>query len=147
MPANAFALDLDKRFEGFSSTPYICPAGVATIGYGSTRYDDGTAVKLTDPPISKERAVELLSYEQLRFDVKIRAKFGNIGPARAGALGSFAYNLGFGALSGSTLAKLVLRRDHAGASAQFQRWVYGGGRRLLGLVRRREAERRVYDFG
>lgn len=147
MPANKFALELDQRFEGFSSAPYICPAGVVTIGYGSTRCDDGTKVKLTDPPITKERAIELLSYEQLRCDVKIRARFGNIGPARAGALGSFAYNLGFGALSGSTLAKKVLASDHKGAAEQFQRWVYGGGRRLLGLVRRREAERRVYDFG
>ena len=147
MPANQFAIDIDKKFEGFSAKPYICPAGAPTIGYGSTHYEDGTAVKMTDQPVTRDRAEELLSVEQLRCDIKIRTRFGNIGPARAGALGSFSYNLGFGALSGSTLAKKVLAGDHAAASQQFGRWIYGGGRRLKGLVLRRTAEQRVYDFG
>lgn len=147
MPANPEALALDVQFEGFSARPYVCPAGVVTIGFGSTRYDNGAAVKMTDPPITKERAIELLNVEQLRCDVKIRTRFGNLGTNRLGALGSFAYNLGFSALSGSTLARKVKSGDHPGASAEFPRWVYGGGRRLLGLVRRRAAERAVYDRG
>ena len=45
------AVALCKRFEGFSSAPYTCPAGVATIGYGNTFYEDGSKVTLQDKPI------------------------------------------------------------------------------------------------
>lgn len=145
--ANPEAIKLNLRFEGFRPKPYLCSAGVPTIGIGSTRYADGTRVTLADPPITRERAVALLELEQLRVDVKIRAKFGNIGVDRSGALGSFAYNLGFGALAGSTLAKLVLKGDHKGALAQFGRWDHAGGRKVRGLTLRRDAEQGVYARG
>lgn len=147
MPANPEAITLDKRFEGLKLKPYLCAAGVPTVGYGSTRYEDGTPVKLSDSPISLERAEELLALEQLRVDMKIRTKFGALSTARLGALGSFAYNLGFGALCGSTLAKKVLSGDHEGAVGQFGRWVNAGGRKLRGLVLRRSAESSVYSRG
>ena len=54
-------LDLIKQHEGFCSEPYLCPASVGTIGYGSTYYEDGTKVKLGDPPITEERASKLLA--------------------------------------------------------------------------------------
>lgn len=144
--ANEIAVDLDKRFEGCRLSVYLCPAGIPTIGGGSTHYEDGSPVGVDDPPITQERAGALLTLEQMRVDLRIRAHFGPIGAFRLGALGSFAYNLGCGALFGSTLARMCLAGNHAGAEAQFGRWVHGGGRRLPGLVKRRAAEAGVYGF-
>ena len=46
--------------EGYSPVPYIPTKGdLPTVGHGSTRYEDGTPVKLTDPPITRERAEQL----------------------------------------------------------------------------------------
>ena len=56
------------------------------------------------------------------------------------ALVSFEYNVGYGALAGSTLLRLLNAGDYKGAGGQFGRWVYGGGKTLPGLVRRRKAE-------
>ena len=55
-------VSLIEKFEGFSLIPYICPAGKPTIGFGSTFYEDGTPVKMTDKPITKERARELVRW-------------------------------------------------------------------------------------
>ena len=57
------AAALCKQFEGFRGKPYLCPAGVATIGYGSTYYADGRKVALTDPPMSEPDASTLLLQE------------------------------------------------------------------------------------
>ena len=56
------AIALIKRFEGFRAKPYLCPAGIPTIGYGATFYEDGSKVKLIDPAITEPRAVELLMH-------------------------------------------------------------------------------------
>ena len=51
-------LNLIKKYEGFSSKPYMCPANVPTKGYGSTYYPNGTKVKLSDDKISGSKKVE-----------------------------------------------------------------------------------------
>ena len=61
------------------------------------------------------------------------------------ALVSFTYNLGSGALQRSTLRRVINRHHHADVPRQLRRWVYAGGRKLKGLVRRREAEARCYS--
>lgn len=61
------------------------------------------------------------------------------------ALVSFAFNLGSRALSGSTLLRKLNDKDYAGAAAQFTRWVYANNQVLAGLVRRREAEKRLFE--
>ena len=58
---------------------------------------------------------------------------------------SFTYNLGAGALQASTLRKKILRHDMDGAAREFDRWVFAGGRKLAGLVRRRAAERDMFE--
>ena len=57
------------------------------------------------------------------------------------ALVCFNFNLGAGALQLSTLRRKVLRGDFEGSADKFPRWIYEGGRKLRGLVRRRVAER------
>ena len=141
MPDN----DLIKKFEGFRAAPYLCPAGVPTIGWGSTHYENGAPVKIDDPPISRERADRMLERYVVRTRVRIRAKAPGLSGARMEALESFAYNLGTGALFGSTLFRKVKAGDHVGAAQEFPRWIYAGGRKLRGLVRRREAEKDRYE--
>ena len=54
------------------------------------------------------------------------------------ALVSFTFNLSSGALQRSTLRRKVNREEHEEVPAEFMRWVWVGGRKLRGLVRRRE---------
>jgi lysozyme len=61
-----------------------------------------------------------------------------------GALVSFAYNVGVGALGSSTLLRLLNAGDHAGAAAQFGRWNKAGGKALAGLTKRRAAEAALF---
>lgn len=139
-------LDLIKEFEGFSSTPYLCPAGIATIGYGSTYYEDGTLVTMEDEPITEERATELLQYTT----DKIFGSFVNkvvkieINQNQFDALVSFAYNLGNQSLKESTLLRHLNDGNYEDAANQFTRWVRAGGKTLAGLVRRRNAERELF---
>lgn len=142
--ADALALSaaLIRRFEGLRLRPYLCSAGVATIGYGATFYEDGARVAMTDPAITTARADALL-------DVMIRAKFlpavvklcpGADTPERVAALTSFAFNIGTGALRSSSLRRAVNAGDWDEAKAQILRWNKAGGRVVKGLTVRRVAE-------
>lgn len=136
-------IDLIKRFEGFSAKVYICPAGYPTIGFGHVvkPYEDFSA-----------GIDEALGEELLRQDAQIaeRAVLRLINvPLTDGqfdALVSFTYNLGGGALQRSTLRRKINREEHAEVPEQFMRWVWAGGRKLKGLVRRREAEVKLYNY-
>lgn len=135
-------LPLLVRFEGLYLRPYLCPAGVWTIGLGSTRYLDGRPVGPKDPAISAEHAY-LLAVAQIRSDYLpgvLRLCPGADSFDRIAALVDFAYNLGIGALAGSTLRRRVNAGDWQGAAQELQRWNRGGGRVLRGLVIRRAAE-------
>lgn len=64
------------------------------------------------------------------------------------SLVSFVYNIGLGAFEKSTLLRLLNESNYMGASEQFKRWVLGSnGKPLLGLIRRREAERKLFMEG
>lgn len=141
-PAMVIALALMRRFEGFFSAPYLCPAGVPTIGWGTTHYEDGRAVKLTDAAISRERADALLLHQvKTEYLPRVLALCPALDtPERLGAILDFGYNLGAGALAGSTLRKKIARRDWAGAKGEIVKWIKGGGKVLRGLVLRRQAE-------
>lgn len=136
-------LDLIRRFEGFSPTIYICPAGYPTIGYGHVvlaHEQDQFATGIT-----QAEATELL-----RKDVRIaeRAVLRLISvPLTDGqfdALVSFTFNLGAGALQRSTLRRKVNRGEHEGVPTELMKWVWAAGKRLPGLVRRRQAEGVAY---
>jgi lysozyme len=130
------------RFEGFRLRPYMCSAGVWTVGLGSTRYLDGSPVRPTDPPITREHAYAL-AVEQLRREylpAVLRLCPGADSFDRIAALTDFAYNLGVSALAGSTLRRRVNAGDWPGSQREIQRWSRGGGRVLRGLVIRRAAE-------
>ncbi len=142
---NDAGLDIIKTFEGFSSTPYLCPAGVPTIGFGSTRLTDGSRVAL-DHPASDETAGEVL----LRLGTSnVERAIGRLVRVRLSAnqfsaLVSWAYNVGSGNMQASTLRRKINRGDYAGAAEEFPKWRKTGGRILAGLVQRRERERGLF---
>lgn len=138
------AAALCRAFEGLYLKPYLCPAGVPTIGYGTTMYENGVRVTLADPPITKERAEELLQWE-LRAAcfprvIKLCSNLSAWGPGAVAAIIDFTYNLGSGRLQSSTLRKKIQADDREGAKSELMKWVRGGGKVLPGLVRRRKAE-------
>lgn len=143
MSAIKTARDLCLVFEGMYLKPYLCPAGVPTIGVGSTFYEDNRRVTLGDPPITRERAMELLEHELRKCMPRVRRLCPGLadwGEPALGAVLDFAYNCGTGALQASTLRKRINADDVSGAQAELMRWVRGGGRVLPGLVKRRAAE-------
>ena len=137
------AAELCRRFEGFRAKPYLCPAGIPTIGYGSTFYSDGKKVQITDAPITEVEARALLMRELehtyapgvMRLCPGLAAD-----EAKFNAIVDFVYNLGVGRLQTSTLRRKINAKDWEGAKEQLMLWTRGGGRVLPGLVKRRQAE-------
>lgn len=136
------ALALMRRFEGFYSRPYICPAGVPTIGYGSTYYENGTRVTLTDEPVSKDRAEALLLWavKTVYLPQVIRLCPGLNDADKLAAIIDFTYNLGGSNLKVSTLRRKINEQKWEEAKLELLKWVRGGGKVLKGLVIRRTAE-------
>lgn len=135
MKASDLLINALKQFEGYRDTAYLDSASVATIGWGHTK-----GVKLGMKCTRSE------AEQWLREDLApVEAYVNTIGQVKTqgqfDALVDFAYNLGLGNLESSTL----LRKIKAGApveqvQAEFRRWVYAKGKKLKGLVRRREWE-------
>jgi GH24 family phage-related lysozyme (muramidase) len=140
MDINQEGLDLIKHFEGFRDKAYICPAGVLTIGYGTT----GTRVR-TGMVIDKKTAEQWLLEDVKKFEdgVESRVKV-KLGSNQFSALVCFAYNVGIGAFDQSTMLRKLNNGDYTGAAAEFDKWVKGGGRTLPGLVRRRNSEKALF---
>jgi lysozyme len=139
-------IELIKKFEGFSAVPYMCPASVVTIGYGSTRYADGRKVTMTDNSITIEGAIILLKQTLKQYELAVDAYCrDDINQNQFDALVDFAYNCGNGNLKSSTLLKKVNANPNDPTIAlEFRKWNKGGGKVLKGLVNRREAEIQLY---
>jgi lysozyme len=139
-------LNLIKRFEGFSSTICICPAGYPTIGYGHVvltheqkqfaegiTQTDATELLRKDAGIAERTVLRLISVPLTdgQFD----------------ALVFFTFNLGAGALQHSTLRRKDNRGEHEAVPTEWMKWVWAAGKRLRGLVQRRHAEALSYQNG
>ena len=133
-------IELIKHHEGFSAEPYLCPAEVWTIGYGHT--GDVSAHTI---PISEAYGEQLLR-EDIKTAERSVAKCvsARLSDAQYSALVSFVFNLGEGNFRRSTLLKKLNAKDYLGAANEFDRWVYGGGRKLKGLEKRRKAEKELF---
>jgi len=142
---NDAGLELIKKWEGWRPSTYKCSAGRWTIGYGSTWTSSGARVTETHPDITKEQGELLLRREVKHVEQSLDKLFPKELPDNMhGALGSFAYNLGTGALQRSTLRSMILRGAYEDAADQFERWCRAGGRKLRGLLLRRYEERDLY---
>ena len=140
------AIDLAKRFEGFerkakrgieiTAIPYICPAGFWTIGYGHL-------CDPTHPPITEAEAEAYLARDlQTALVVTLRycPVLATEPEGRLAAIVDFTFNLGAGRLQTSTLRRRINQRDWGAAGRELRRWIYGGGKMLPGLIKRREVE-------
>jgi len=143
---NDAGIEIIKRYEGFRARPYLCPAGVWTIGYGHTG-----GVNNRTPPVTEAEAEELLRRD-LRDAEKVVTSMVTVplNDNQFSALVSFAFNVGAANLRTSTLRARVNAKQFFQAAAEFGRWVYATdpvtGRKvqLGGLTKRREEERGLF---
>ena len=135
MEASELLIKKITEFEGFSNTAYRCPAGKWTCGIGHT---SGVTATTTCTRKEAERWLRedlapVEAYVNTIEQVRTQGQFD--------ALVDFAYNLGLGNLKSSTLLRKIKEGAPTGdIQEQFRRWVYAGGKKLKGLVRRREWE-------
>lgn len=140
-------VQLTKHYEGCKLEAYKCAAGIWTIGYGNTFFQNGRPVKSGDR-ISQDEAEELLPLMLKRFAQAVFNKTAKIEQYEFDALVSFTYNVGIGAFESSTLLKKIKMELPAKAIAtEFHKWNKARGKVLGGLVKRRKAEAHLYEFG
>lgn len=146
MTASKNCIDLIKEFEGLRLTSYLCPANVYTIGYGSTRWTDGTAI-YPNQKITMDIAETLLMHEVKRIVAKLPEM--QLNQNQFDAVVSFCFNCGTGAFLRSTLYKKIKANPNDLAiSNEFMKWTKARVNNKLvelkGLVRRRKAEMQLY---
>tara|TARA_R100000234_G_C4966553_1_gene164174 strand:- start:145 stop:582 length:438 start_codon:yes stop_codon:yes gene_type:complete len=132
-------LSLIKKFEGCELEAYLCPAGVWTIGYGHTK-----DVKEGDK-INKDEADYLLQEEMIEYESYIN-DFVEV-PLEQNqfdALCSWVYNLGPTNLKNSTMLRVLNEEKYADVPQEIKRWNKAGGEVLDGLIKRREAEAKMF---
>lgn len=140
------AYGLIRPWETFSSYPYLCPAKVPTIGFGSTFYRDGTKVKLSDKPISLEVAESLMDYVATEMGNQIYELVEVIlTQNQFDALVSFVYNVGIDAFSNSRLLKKINAGLMDEAALEFPKWNKSKGKVLGGLIKRRAQEMNLFN--
>lgn len=139
-------------FEGFSAKPYLDIAGIPTIGYGATYYENGVKVTMKDAHITKERAMELKAFHLQIAEAGVKKWVTTkINQNQFDALVSFTYNLGVGALQDSTLLKKVnANPNDKSIATEFRKWINarnpktGKLEKSNGLIRRRNEESTFY---
>jgi lysozyme len=140
------AYELIIRWEGFRAKPYLCSAGVWTIGYGTTYYENGKRVTKNDPAISEARAMQILCYIVEKDKVAGLNRYLNrpVRQHQFDALTSFVYNVGLEAFRTSTMLRLINKGDMLEAAHQFDRWVFADGKKSKGLMNRRKSEKLLF---
>jgi lysozyme len=146
MKLNNAGYQLICEFEGLRLKPYLCSAKVPTIGYGNTYYPNGKRVTLLDEPITKEYAFEIFKVIADKFARRVLSMVKKpLTQNQFNALVSFAYNVGTGAFSTSTLLKKVnANPNDLTIRNEFARWIRANGKIVNGLVNRRKKESDVY---
>lgn len=129
-------VDLIKRYEGFCAKAYKCPAGVWTIGYGSTTWEDGTPVK-SGQTITQEKAEGLL-INWLNKNVRPKLAGLNLKPGQQAAIESIVYNVGPSFFRSQCFAG-IKEKDWGKVMKNWD-WIKGGGKVLPGLIKRRTEE-------
>ena len=145
------AFTLISHFEGCRLTPYRCPAGRWSIGYGATHLMDGSAVAETTEALTPNEADALLqaNIRTLCGQISALTAGHSLQPCQMAALISFSYNVGIAGLKTSTLLRRLLLGDMRGAANEFLRWdkmhiADGSMVESPGLLKRREAERAMF---
>jgi len=154
MKLNNAGYQLICEFEGLRLKPYLCSAGVPTIGYGNTFYPNGKKVTMRDKPITKEYAFEIFKFVADLFakDVNRLIK-SKVTQNQFNALVSFAYNVGTdidhddipeGLGDSRLLKKVNANPNDLSIRNEFAKWNKANGKIVNGLVNRRKKESEVY---
>jgi len=144
MLTNQAGIELIKEFEGLRLRAYLCPAGVPTIGYGTTVYPTGRKVQMGEQ-ITAEQAEEYLRSDLRAFERNAESMLRvSVNENQFAALVSFSYNVGSQALQRSTMLRFINDNRFADAAGEFARWNMAAGKPLAGLTRRRAAERELF---
>ena len=138
---NQQGIELIKSLEGFRSEPYVCAGGYLTIGYGH-KLLPSDSYKI----ISPEKAQQILENDLRRIE-RLVLKYINVGinDDQFAALVSFTLNVGAAALQRSTLRQKINYGYYEDGAKEFLKWVYAGGRKIMGLVRRRRLESELFS--
>ncbi|RZG79680.1 lysozyme [Acinetobacter venetianus] len=144
MTISSVGIQLITSFEDLRLKAYDDGVGVWTIGYGTTIYPNGVAVKKSDS-CTLEQAKSFFQHDLRRFQTAVNDVVSvPLSQNQFDALVSLAYNIGTNAFKTSTLVKYLNALDYKAAADEFPKWNRGGGKVLKGLVRRREAERALF---
>jgi len=138
---NTRGIELIKHFEGYSSTAYICPGGYNTIGYGH-KIKPGENFTNISPWQAEDLLVRDLYYAERAVIKYIDSSLYN---NQFDPLVSFTFNLGVAALQRSTLRQKINYGLHNECHDEFLRWSYARGRKLPGLIKRRNAESKLFS--
>ncbi len=136
--------EIVKKFEGLSLSSYRCPAGVWTIGYGSTRDKNGNPIK-PNMKITKEQAEALLirDFNACKDELKKDKNLSKLSENAIDALTSLCYNIGIGAFKRSKCYKAIVANDLETVCKEWD-WFKANGKFMKGLARRRIAELGVF---
>ena len=145
MNINKATIDLVKDFEGCKLTAYRDPIGVWTIGYGTTARAGLGIIPTAGMTITQAEADQLLADGLNKFADQIRPMINaGLNDNQFGACVSLAYNIGAHAFGTSSALKHINAGDYDKAANAILLWNKAGGKVLKGLVRRREAERKLF---
>ena len=137
-------VDLICEFEGEQLIAYDDGVGIWTIGFGTIKYPNGVRVKKGDT-CTLEQAKEYMRHDLIEFEHTVNSSVKvPLNQDQFDALVSLAYNIGSSAFKSSTLVKKLNTGDYQGAADQFNVWVNGGGKRIQGLVNRRDREKLLF---
>ncbi|MBE6293835.1 MAG: lysozyme [Bacteroidales bacterium] len=143
MKISDYAFEKIKDFEGLRLKAYLCSGGKWTIGYGHTKGVHEGMV------ITRQEADRLLEEDILYFENFLsKEKYAeDITQGQWDALVSFIFNLGIGNFICSTLRnKILINIDEPTIPDEFRKWVFAKGKKLQGLVKRREWEAQMYEW-
>ena len=137
-------VDLICEFEGKRLVAYDDGVGIWTIGFGTIKYPNGVRVKKGDT-CTLEQAKEYMRHDLIEFEHTVNSSVKvPLNQNQFDALVSLAYNIGSSAFKSSTLVKKLNTCDYQGAADQFNVWVNAGGKRMQGLVNRRDREKLLF---
>ena len=113
-------------YEGYSSKPYKDSGGVATIGIGSTTYENGTKVKITDKPISKERAIQISKAHVAKDEAAFRKSLAGVKlhQAEYDVYLDFTYNFGQSNWNQSSMLRNLKVGKYKAACDSLLKWKY-----------------------
>lgn len=113
-------------YEGYKPKPYLDSGNVPTIGIGSTKYENGTSVKMTDKPITKDRAIQISKAHISKDEIAFRKSLPSVRLTQVeyDVYLDFVYNFGQSNWNQSSMRRLLLQNKPRQACNALLKWKY-----------------------